>query len=127
VKFTLVTGRTIEQGNYIDEKYSHKYKEACAVCFLDKRDMFTLGIPNSTNIKVSTSFGSIVVKAKKSPNRHKGIIFIPMGPWANQLVPPDFDNIGMPAFKGIDAEISITNEKIPDINDILLVNTHDNK
>jgi formylmethanofuran dehydrogenase subunit D len=33
------------------------------------------------------------------------VIFIPYGPWANTLISPATDDIGMPSYKGIPAEI----------------------
>ncbi|MGZ8886382.1 MAG: molybdopterin dinucleotide binding domain-containing protein, partial [Halobacteriota archaeon] len=46
--------------------------------------------------------GEVVVRAIKSPyGPHPGIVFIPMGPWANQVVDPETNTTGMPSYKGI--------------------------
>jgi len=107
LKVTLVTGRTIEQGVGKEHgKSSEEYVESVTVCYMDPEDMKKLGIKENTNILVSTEFGSVVVKAVKSIRTpHPGIVFIPYGPWANVVVDPETNSIGMPSFKGIPAEV----------------------
>ena len=38
---------------------------------------------------------------------HPGIIFIPMGPWANQVVNPDSQSCGTPTYKGMTAKVEV--------------------
>jgi formylmethanofuran dehydrogenase subunit D len=103
----LLTGRTIEQGVARESgKSSKKYEESASICFVDQEDLKTLGIKEKSNVNVSTAYGSVILKAIKSPRGpHKGLIFIPYGPWANAVVDPATDSIGMPSLKGIPAEI----------------------
>jgi len=103
----LLTGRTIEQGVARESgKSSKKYEESTSICFVDQDDLKTLGIKEKSNVNVSTAHGSVILKAIKSPRGpHKGMIFIPYGPWANAVVDPATDSIGMPSLKGIPAEI----------------------
>jgi formylmethanofuran dehydrogenase subunit D len=52
------------------------------------------------------------VKALKSLRApHQGIIYIPYGPWANVVVNPETNGIGMPSFKGIPAEVEPAPDK----------------
>jgi len=113
LRVTLVTGRTIEQGVGKERgKASEDYFEAVAVCFVDPQDLKRLGIKGKTNVRVSTNYGSVIVKAMKSlRGPHPGVIFIPYGAWANVVVDPETDSIGMPSFKGIPAEIEPAVEK----------------
>ena len=103
----LLTGRTIEQGVAREfGKSSKEYEESASICFVDQDDLKTLGIREKSNVNVSTAHGSVILKAIKSPRGpHKGMIFIPYGPWANAVVDPATDSIGMPSLKGIPAEI----------------------
>jgi len=103
----LVTGRTIEQGVARESgKFSKEYAQSVSVCFIDPEDLKTSGTKENTNVRVSTHNGSVVLTAKESPRKpHKGIIFIPYGPWANMIVDPSTDSIGMPSLKGIPADI----------------------
>jgi formylmethanofuran dehydrogenase subunit D len=113
LKVTLLTGRTIEQGAGKERgKSSKDYVESVSVCFMDPEDMKKLGIKEGVNVQVSTAFGTVVVKAKKSLRApHLGVIFIPYGPWANVVVDPETHGIGMPSFKGIPATIEPAPEK----------------
>lgn len=103
----LLTGRTIEQGVARESgKSSREYLKSVSICLIDPCDLEAAGIKEDTNVRVSTEFGSVVLTAIKSPrNPHKGMIFIPYGPWANAIIGPSTDNVGMPSLKGIPAEI----------------------
>lgn len=107
LRVTLLTGRTIEQGVGKERgKASKEYFESVSVCNMDPEDLKRLGIKEKTNVQVSTEHGSVVVKAVKSLRTpHPGVIFIPYGPWANAVVDPETNSIGMPSLKGIPAEV----------------------
>lgn len=107
LKVTLLTGRTIEQGVSKEcGKASEDYFEAVAICCIDPEDMKRLGIKDNVNVRVSTDYGSVVVRATKSPRApHPGVVFMPYGAWANAVVDPKTDGVGMPSYKGITAEI----------------------
>ena len=113
LKVTLLTGRTIEQGAGKERgKSSKEYVESVSVCFIDPDDMKKLGIKEGVNVQVSTAFGTVVVKAKKSLRTpHPGVIFIPYGPWANVVVDPETHGIGMPSFKGVPATLEPAPDK----------------
>lgn len=110
---TLLTGRTIDQGAGKEHgKSSEDYTKNVSVCFMDSEDLKRLSIKYGTNICVSTLYGSVILRALKSQRGpHPGVIFIPYGPWANVIVSPVTDDIGMPSFKGIPAEIEPAPEK----------------
>jgi len=113
LKVTLLTGRTIEQGAGKERgKSSKEYVESVSVCFMDPEDIKKLGIKDGVNVRISTAFGSVVVKAKKSLRApHPGVIFIPYGLWANVVVDPETHGIGMPSFKGIPATVEPAPDK----------------
>lgn len=110
LKVTLITGRTINQGVNLENKSSPDYLEATACCELNPKEIAILGRAN--NIKVKTEHGEVIVKLKENNGNPEGIAFIPMGPWANAVVDPDTKGCGMPGFKGIQAEIVATDERI---------------
>jgi len=107
LKVTLLTGRTIEQGVGKEcGKASQDYFESVAVCYVDPEDLKRLGIRGGTNVRVSTDYGSVILRALKSPRGpHAGVIFIPYGVWANAIASTETDSMGMPSLKGISAEI----------------------
>lgn len=110
LKVTLITGRTISQGVNLENKSSSDYLDATACCEMNPKDTALLGKAN--NVKVKTKHGEVVVKPKENSGNPEGIAFIPMGPWANAVVDPDTKGCGMPGFKGIQAEIESTGERI---------------
>lgn len=110
---TLITGRTIEQGVGKEQgKASKEYADSASACYVDPVDLKKLGIKEHTNVLISTNHGSVVVEALKSLRTpHAGVIFIPYGPWANAVVDPETDSIGMPSLKGIPATVEAAPDK----------------
>lgn len=121
LKVTLLTGRTINQGTGKEYgKFSEKYMESVAVCQIDPEDMKKLGVKEGKNVKVTTKFGSVVLKAEKSLRApHPHVVFVPYGPWANALIGPCTNSLGMPTFKGVPAEIEPSDEKVPVLSELL--------
>jgi len=107
LRVSLLTGRTIDQGTGKEYgKLTKEYFESVTICQIDPEDMTRLGVKENENIKVTTNFGSVVLKAilsTKAP--HPQIAFIPYGPWANLVMDPQTHGSGMPSLKGISAEI----------------------
>ncbi|MDH4221881.1 MAG: molybdopterin dinucleotide-binding protein [Candidatus Bathyarchaeota archaeon] len=122
LKVSLLTGRTIDQGKGKEMgKLSKEYSESVVICQMDPNDMKFLGIKESTNVKVITDFGSVVLKAVKSARvPHPKVAFIPYGPWASLIMNPRTHGTGMPSMKGIPAEIEpAPNEKVLSLHDLL--------
>lgn len=117
----LNTGRSLRQGELKDAKTSKAYFEAVAICEIDPQDMEKLKIKEGEPVLVKTKHGEVVVAAKKSSQApHLGVIFIPLGPWANKLVDPRSEHTGMPLFKGIPATIaSAPSAKIPNAREVI--------
>jgi formylmethanofuran dehydrogenase subunit D len=103
----LITGRTIDQGVGKEQgKASEEYRDSVSICHIDPGDLKRLGVKERSNVLVSTSYGSVVVKAVKSPRApHPGVIFMPYGLWANAIIDPETNSIGMPSLKGIPADV----------------------
>ena len=118
-KVNLISGRTTVQGRNLDSKLSEEYFDEVARCDLNKADMEKLGVAADESVKVRTSYGEVIVKAKEDAGTPEGIAFMPMGPWANALVSGDTHGAGMPAYKGIDAEIEKTGEKILHVKELM--------
>jgi len=107
LKVTLLTGRTIRQGQGKEYgKLSERYWKSVAICEIDPEDMKYLGIKENQSVKITTDYGSVVVKAVKSLRApHRGAVFVPYGPWASVIVNPRTHGTGMPSFKGIEAVV----------------------
>ena len=51
---------------------------------------------------------------------HKGIVFIPCGPWANMIVGSETNGTGMPSYKGVNVEVTpAPNEIVLDVKQLL--------
>jgi formylmethanofuran dehydrogenase subunit D len=123
LRATLITGRTIEQGVGKElGKGSIEYFESSAVCFFDKSDMIKLGIKSNTNVKVTSKFGSVIVKAQKYPwGSMPGLVFIPCGTWANAICGDETYSMGMPLFKGFPVEVEVApNETVLTLDELLM-------
>ncbi len=105
----LLTGRTINQGIALEGgKTTKENVRAAAICMFDKEDFKKLDCLVGTPVKVSTDHGHVTVYSTISEEGpHPGIIFIPMGPWANQVVNPDSQSCGTPTFKGMKAKVEV--------------------
>lgn len=113
----LITGRTILQGVSRDsKKMLEEYVKSAAICELDPADLEKLGVKDGDPVRVRTNYGTVIVRVVISTQApHPGVAFIPMGPWANEVIDPGTDSIGMPSFKGVFAEIEAAlGEKILD-------------
>lgn len=120
---TLITGRTIEQGVGKElGKGSVEYYDSCAVCFFDKQDMQKLGIKNGSTVKVTSKYGSVIVKAQRYAwGTNPGMVFIPCGSWANCITGDETFSMGMPLFKGFPVEVeSAPNQPVLTLDELLL-------
>jgi len=109
MKFFLTSGRTIDQGVALEgQKLGRENIKACAICEFDKDDFKKLDCMIGTPVKVTTKFGEVVVYSQiTEQGPHPGLIFIPMGPWANAIIDPETYGTGMPSYKGTDAEVEV--------------------
>jgi formylmethanofuran dehydrogenase subunit D len=119
IKANLISGRTADQGAHLEAKMHKGYFNACTYCELNSADLERLGASEGDSLKVTTEFGEVVVFAKANEGNPEGLAFIPMGPWANAVLNPDTHGCGMPGFKGVPAEIEVTNDKPLDIKSLM--------
>jgi formylmethanofuran dehydrogenase subunit D len=118
----LLTGRTINQGVALEGgKTTKENVRAAAICAFDKDDFKKLDCLVGTPVKVKTDFGEVMVYSTISEEGpHPGIIFIPMGPWSNQVVNPSTQGSGTPTFKGMKAKVEVVkNGRVLDPLDLI--------
>jgi len=123
LKVTLLTGRTLRQGQGKEYgKLSERYWKSVAICEIDPDDLKKLDIKENNPVKITTDYGSVVVRTIKSlRSPHVGRVFVPYGPWASIIVNPKTHGTGMPSFKGIQATIepAPTLEKVLTLPELL--------
>jgi formylmethanofuran dehydrogenase subunit D len=108
----LLTGRTINQGVALEGgKNTMENVRAAAICAFDRDDFKKLDCLPGTPVSVITDYGEVMVYSTISEEGpHPGIIFIPMGPWANQVVNPDSQSCGTPTYKGMKARVEVVKD-----------------
>lgn len=115
IEVNLISGRTFMQGVAIEgHKHEDEYIKACGICEIDVSDLKKLKVYPGQSVRVKSAHGSVVVRAvKATQGPHPGLVFIPMGPWANQVTNPNTWSTGMPNFKGVRVSIEpAPNEKV---------------
>ena len=118
----LLTGRTIDQGVALEGgKTTKENVRAAAICAFDTDDFKKLDTLVGTPVKIITDHGEVIVYSTLSEEGpHPGIIFIPMGPWANQVVNPDSQSCGTPTYKGMKAKVEVIKSgKVLDALDLI--------
>jgi formylmethanofuran dehydrogenase subunit D len=115
ITLNLISGRTIQQGVAIESgKEKPSYRTAAGIIEMDKEDLKKLGAWRNTNVRVTSEYGSVIVKAvEATQGPHPGLGFIPMGPWANAVISDNTYSTGMPTFKGVPVTVEVAiNEPI---------------
>jgi formylmethanofuran dehydrogenase subunit D len=109
IEANLISGRTIWQGVAIEgHKHEEAYIKACGICEMDVADMKRLHVFPGQTVRVKSAYGDVVVRAvKATQGPHPGLVFIPMGPWANQVTSTEMYSTGMPHFKGVKVTIEL--------------------
>ncbi len=104
--FTLITGRTKKQAHGLHKGIgSPDYIAATSYVEICPDDIASLGIIEGQKVKLLSEAGSVEL-AVHSADIPIGLLFIPMGPAANQLVGPETFGTGMPSFKGMQIKVS---------------------
>lgn len=103
----VLTGRTIDQGRGKEMgKLSDVYQKDTSQVQIDPVDMKALDLRHNATVKVTTDFGSVVLRAVKSiRGPHSKMIFIAYGPWASMVSDPETHGSGMPSLKGMKGTI----------------------
>ncbi|RQD82762.1 MAG: molybdopterin dinucleotide-binding protein [Methanocalculus sp. MSAO_Arc2] len=122
ISLNLITGRTIQQGVSMEGgKEKKAYTQAAGIIEMDPVDMKKLKVWKNTNVRVTSPYGSVIVKAvEATQGPHPGLAYIPMGPWANSVVNPKTHSTGMPSFKGVPIEVEVAiNETVLDSQELV--------
>ncbi|MCQ1539639.1 molybdopterin dinucleotide-binding protein [Methanocalculus taiwanensis] len=122
ISLNLISGRTIQQGVSMEGgKEKKAYTKACGIIEMDPSDMKKLSVWKNTNVRVTSEYGTVIVKAvEATQGPHPGLAYIPMGPWANMVVDPNTYSMGMPTFKGTPIEVEVAiNEPVYDSQELV--------
>ncbi len=121
MNFILNTGRTVWQGASMElGKDIPYYVASVAKCDMNQDQLDALGIKDGDNVEVISEYGSVVVKAVLTKEElPDGMVYIPMGPWANKVIRPDTDSTATPSFKNVPVEIIPTDKPVLDMPSLM--------
>jgi formylmethanofuran dehydrogenase subunit D len=118
LKAIMISGRTLAQGATCEDKMSADFLAATSTCSLSQGDHQRLGLSEGKNVLLKNGFGQAVLSARADPGLPAGVVFIPMGPWANVLVGPDTGGCGTPQFKGVEVEMETTEAPVLGVREL---------
>jgi len=123
MKVILNTGRTVWQGEAIESGKDLKmYVDYAAKCDMSSSQFEALGIKEGDNVEILSEYGDVVLTAVKAKEAlPEGMVYVPMGPWANRIVQPDTESTAMPSFKGVPVEIVATDKPVLDMPTLMKV------
>lgn len=112
MKAVMISGRTLAQGASCECKKSEEFFKAVSTCSLSEKDYSSLGLIEGRNVLVKNAFGEVVLSGRRDTGLPSGMIFIPMGPWANVVVGPDTGGCGTPHYKGVEVDVEATDKPV---------------
>lgn len=119
MKYTMLTGRSIKQGESIEQKFSEDYGRVTSTCFMNPLDMLNLELEDGENIRVVSDNGAVVFHAATDEGLKSGTVFIPYGPYCNMLISEYTHGSGMPDYKSCRIGIVRTDEDVLSVIDLL--------
>ncbi len=109
----ILTGRTLQQGIGLEVgKVSEEYSKSVNYAEINPIDSKTIGLTDGSPVEVSTARGKVVLYGRISETLPPGLIFVPYGPWINQVLGPDTNCTGTPQLKGASAKLEVAGGKL---------------
>lgn len=117
MRVILNTGRTVWQGQAIESgKDLQMFINAAAICHINQDMMDELGIKDGDNVQIVSEYGDVIVKAVNTQEElPDGMVYVPMGPWANRVIRPNTDSTATPSFKNVPVDLTPTEEPVLDM------------
>ena len=117
----LTTYRDIFQAEWLEnDRFGEEYKKHSAAVVIGKDDMKKFGLKTGDRVRLTNSYGSIVVEVRESKREEPGgLAFMVNSPWSNALVSDETGGRGIPEFKNITARISLTKDEITKIESLI--------
>ncbi len=92
-------------------------KENVALALINPENLKGLKLTSNSNIKISSQFGSVILKIIEDENVPIGIINIPVSIWANQLTGVENDQL---IYKNLKVKVEPSNDPVLDFEDLIL-------
>ena len=112
IDVTILTGRTLQQGIGLEVgKVSEEYAKSVNYAEISRSDSVSIGLTEGSSVEVTTARGKVVLHGRISKTLSPGLIFVPYGPWVNQVLGPDTHCTGTPQLKGVPAKLELAEGK----------------
>lgn len=123
IDVTILTGRTLQQGIGLEVgKVSEEYAKSVNYAEINRSDSVSIGLTEGSSVEVTTARGKVVLYGRISETLSQGLIFVPYGPWVNQVLGPDTNCTGTPQLKGVPAKLALAEGKrVPALLDLVRV------
>ncbi len=105
-----------DQAKEYSETNDNIIKEKLAIGFLNPEDYKNLDITPKSNLKITSKFGSVIIKAQQNDTVPLGIIIMPVSIWANQITGIENNEL---IFKNLKVNVEISQEPTLDLLDLL--------
>lgn len=92
-------------------------KDNVALALINPENFKELNLKSDSNVKVSSQFGSIILRCQEDKNVPKGMIYIPVSIWANQLTGIENEQL---VYKNIKASVEPSSEPVLDFKELIL-------
>lgn len=119
MRFLFNTGRTVAQGICLERKAETEYAEATSRCLMNPVDMMDLDVEAGDHLQVSGPAGEIVLSVVPAEGLPCGMVFVPLGPYANHILGGETHGTGMPEFKTQTVEIEPTEKEVPTVAELM--------
>ncbi|MCK4380808.1 MAG: hypothetical protein KAW51_06670 [Candidatus Lokiarchaeota archaeon] len=105
-----------DQAKEYSEGDNNTLKEKLAIGFFNPEDYKNLNITPSSNLKIISNFGSVIIKVLQDKNVPLGTINMPVSIWANQITGIENNEL---VYKNIKVKVEVTKDSILNLKDLL--------
>jgi len=121
IDVVILTGRTLQQGIGLEVgKVSEEYSKSVNYAEISQSDSLAIGLADGSPVEVTTARGKVVLYGRVTETLTSGLIFVPYGPWINQVLGSDTHCTGTPQLKGVPAKLDLAEGKhVPTLLDLV--------
>jgi formylmethanofuran dehydrogenase subunit D len=107
-RFTLIPGRSTDQGTSVGDKSSHEYVRVTRTVRMNPDDMRRLGLADGATVRLRSPVGEAeVICVSAGDELPPTLLFIPYGPESSKLMSGETHGTGMPDSKAIPVEVLV--------------------
>ena len=92
-------------------------KANLAIALINPEELKALNRNSNSNLKITSQFGSVVLRIQEDKNVPKGMVCIPVSIWANQVTGMVNDQL---IYKNFKAEVEPCSEPVLGLQDLIL-------